>query len=159
MTQDTSKLTLDGAVAALEPENDRHWNLAGKPDMNHLKETTGTNVTRADMEAAGHGKLTRAKARKAAKEAAAMYDGEDDGKGLPKADAAVDAAQAAPLPDNHPISVGARIIASLDRLAVAMSPEVARYQPELQQVLQGFTAERPSIIERQKRLEARENRS
>lgn len=148
--QDTSKPTLDEAVAALEPENDDHWNLAGKPDLNHLSEATGTRITRAIMEAAGHDLLTRA----SVPDPAAPAD-----EGLPEADAAVDAAIAEPLPKDHPISVGRRVIKTLDELAVMMSPEVARRQPELYQVLQGFTAERPSIIERQKRLEVRQNQS
>ncbi len=56
-----------------------------------------------------------------------------------------------------PIVVGAAIIKSLDQLALSMTVEVRRRQPELQQVFQLYAAERPSILERQKRLLLRRN--
>lgn len=56
-----------------------------------------------------------------------------------------------------PEDVGATIIKGLDQLALCMTAEVRTRQPELFQVFQLFTAERPSILERQKRLQLRQN--
>ncbi len=56
-----------------------------------------------------------------------------------------------------PEYVAAAIIRGLDQLALCMTPEVRTRQSELFQVFQLFAAERPSIIERQKRLQLRQN--
>lgn len=56
-----------------------------------------------------------------------------------------------------PEDVAAMIIKGLDRLALCMTPEVRTRQSELFQVFQLYAAERPSIIERQKRLQLRRN--
>jgi hypothetical protein len=53
--------------------------------------------------------------------------------------------------------VGAAIIKGLDHLALAMTAEVRTRQQELFQVFQLYAAERPSILERQKRLQLRQN--
>ncbi len=60
--------------------------------------------------------------------------------------------------DFPPEEVGAMIIKGLDKLALCMTSEVRTRQGELFQVFQLYAAERPSILERQKRLLLRRNR-
>lgn len=57
---------------------------------------------------------------------------------------------------SSPEDAGAAIIKVMDRLGVMMSPEVRRRQGELGDVFQLYQANRPTIIERQKRLAQRQ---
>lgn len=45
---------IDAAILGLTPDDDAHWIQDGRPDLNVLKERVGTNVSRADVDAAGH---------------------------------------------------------------------------------------------------------
>jgi hypothetical protein len=47
----TAPVTLTQAIAALDDANDAHWIQSGKPDLAHLKEVTGGEVTRAEVDA------------------------------------------------------------------------------------------------------------
>ena len=166
---------LKEAVAALDPANDDHWNKKGKPDMNHLKEVMDVNVTKKHLAEAGFGDLTRGLASLAAAEGKGVIDaleGKVPGIEDDKANGAVDPETGEPKDDPKmfarvmknpsdatPEDVGATIIKGLDQLALCMTAEVRTRQPELFQVFQSFAAERPSILERQKRLQLRQNQS
>lgn len=132
--------SLEEAVAGLDPENDDHWNKAGSPDLNHLKEALGRKVSKKDLNGLDQGSLDRDQVR-------ANRQAEED------------AANAEPAVDpNHPVAIGRRTIDALDELSAKFTGDARRLHGELGQVFQGYQAERPSIIERQKRLEDRYNR-
>ena len=46
---ESTALTLEQALDALDPDNDAHWTKTGLPDLNTLKEMTGAAVTRAQI--------------------------------------------------------------------------------------------------------------
>lgn len=167
---DPAKLT--EVVNALNHEEAGHWTKDGLIDLNHVKEAMGCAVSRKDMEAAGFSIVTR-ESTKAGKEtpapegeAAEMVKG-----GVPTDPAAV--AVARPVEQNnvfgtdedfskmlseHPpsaLQAGDFIMKTLDRLCLMMTPEVRTRQGELSEVLQLYQAERPTIMEKQKRLIAR----
>lgn len=81
---------------------------------------------------------TKAKAKAKAKKA------EDHEEGLPEV--------------RHSDEVGGEIIQHLEDALLLMSPEVRRRQPELGHVFQLYQSEKPSIVERQKRLIDRRNK-
>lgn len=47
-----SKMTLDEALDRLDTEDDSHWTKGGLPDLTVLKEWTGTQLQRKDVEEA-----------------------------------------------------------------------------------------------------------
>ncbi len=44
------ELTLESAIQHLDPARDEHWTKSGLPDLNVLKELTGKEVKRKDVE-------------------------------------------------------------------------------------------------------------
>ena len=48
---DTKTMTLTEAVASLDDKNEAHWTDAGKPDLDTLKQLTGGDVKRAEVDA------------------------------------------------------------------------------------------------------------
>lgn len=55
----------------------------------------------------------------------------------------------------QPDEIGAAVIKALDFIVLGMTVEAKRRQPELAEVFQLYAAERPTILERQKRLAIR----
>ena len=141
-------MELREALEKLSHLDDSHFTKGGLPDLNHLKEATGGKVTREDVEALV-GKKTRTDYEG---EALVGNNSDPAGRVEPEGEGPT---SSGPL---TPEEIGAKMIDSLDAMLGAMSPEVRQKQPEIFQVLQLFQAERPSIVERQKRLEARANR-
>lgn len=147
-------MELKEALENLSHLDDNHFTKGGLPDLNHLKEATGGNVTRGDVEAL-IGKKTRTD-----------YEGEalvdkppvDPETGEPDVDAEEGKAAIAEPHKASPAVVAATMIEILDQLALMLTAEVRQKQPEIAQVLQLYQAERPSIVERQKRLAVRANR-
>lgn len=52
-------MTLEAALAALDPDNDEHWNQDGSPKIAVLEDLTGGDVAKADLPEG----FSRAKAR------------------------------------------------------------------------------------------------
>jgi hypothetical protein len=59
MAKTIDKAKLQGVVNKLDPANDDHWNQAGGPDMNHIKEAAGTAISRKLMAEHGFADLNR----------------------------------------------------------------------------------------------------
>lgn len=58
-----------------------------------------------------------------------------------------------------PAAVGSTVIMLMDQIALMMTVDVTRRQPELYGVMQLYAAERPSILEGQKPLAVREGQA
>lgn len=56
--QSDAKPTLAEAVASLDDKNDAHWIQSGKPNLDALKDATGGEVSRADVDAIGRVRST-----------------------------------------------------------------------------------------------------
>lgn len=44
------KMNLEDAIESLNPDDDAHWTKAGLPDLNVLKELTGEEIKRKDVD-------------------------------------------------------------------------------------------------------------
>lgn len=173
--QDKLKTVLN----ALDPTNDDHWNQAGGPDMNHVKEAMGRVINRKHITEAGYGEMTRDNCAdfQAADEVAGNEPDEhgpeaptEEKVELPPAPVS-DRETGEPMISNErafqimqnpgsasAAEAGAVLIKGLDMLAGVLTGEVRRHQSELGAVFQLYQADRPSILGRQKRLAIRENR-
>jgi hypothetical protein len=137
------------AIGNLNHDDDAHWTVAGLPNLNVIREAIGHPVSRKEVEAAGLGDVRRITEDERAGVAVTSGDANDvpDPKAVsePQKAPEVSAVEA----------VTAKIIAGLDELDRTMTPEAVRYQPELYDVFRLYQANKPSILERQRRLATR----
>lgn len=125
---------LNEALAALNPSNDDHWTKGGEPDLRHLTEAVGSKITRAMV-----------------KEAAPDLNRESQN---PNVETPLAEVSAEPH-ENDPMTNGQEIIRRLEEVDSLMTAETRTMQPELMEVVRAWRANKPSIMERQKRLAIR----